>query len=68
MKRYDFDSRRGCIYAAQEGALVKHSDALAAIEAARQEEREAIIKMLPGGNYCDPQAIADDIRARSAKP
>ena len=32
--------------------------------AAAAAEREAILQMLPGGQWCDPQLIADMIRAR----
>lgn len=31
-------------------------------------EREAIIAALPGGQFCDPQEIADMIRTRTAAP
>jgi hypothetical protein len=30
----------------------------------RDDEREAILRLLPGGQTCDPQEIADAIRAR----
>ena len=33
-------------------------------EAAVLAEREAILQSLPGGTHCDPQEIADAIRAR----
>ena len=40
-------------------------EASAAYEALiRADEREAILRLLPGGQTCDPQEIADMIRAR----
>lgn len=39
---------------------------LAYAAAAVAAEREAILQMLPGGQWCDPQQIADMIRARGA--
>lgn len=34
--------------------------------AASAAEREAILQALPGGSWCDPQQVADMIRARGA--
>lgn len=50
MKRYEVGER----YEVPDGEWVKHSDALAAIEAARQEEREACAK------ECDARVYALD--------
>jgi len=42
MKRYDADMWRDSMYVATEGEWVKHSDAVAAIEAAKREETERL--------------------------
>jgi hypothetical protein len=39
-------------------------DLRAMLRAAVAAEREAILQALPGGSWCDPQQIADMIRAR----
>lgn len=45
MKRCNISCHDGSVYESPNGIWVKHSDALAAIEAARREEREACAKL-----------------------
>jgi len=75
MKRYETESVRSPMQEHVHGEWVLYEDALAAIEAARQEEREACalaIEQLGSDAWDEPAAnayyaAADLIRARGAK-
>ena len=57
-------SRKYFLRIAQAALTAAEPFIAARVEAAVLAEREAILQSLPGGTHCDPQEIADAIRAR----